>query len=353
MAVLLSTDVFSLIDDDLIVPFDTLADDDRGQGLAPQLLSGVSEERPDRRPYLGRAVPAFDHRAVLEQGRRSRMPGSIRSSRRRPGRNMPQFAAEADQARTAAAWTRWGVQIPGTGFTYWLFQALVDRGRRHAGQRRRHRDRFRQSRLRRGAALLDRPGEQVSRASAGHRRVGHHAARLPRAEGGDDLDHHGQPVEHPRQCEIPVRRGDAAGRQAARQPDRRRQFLSVQVRDASRSARPACASCAGSPARSAPRNGASTPAMSRPGRMPGTRRRCRNYVADFPAAAVARDQLQYAVAELSTHDNQRVTQALNDALQAALLGRKAPDAALDRSAGHRDAAAAPVPPVTKQQGEHP
>jgi sn-glycerol 3-phosphate transport system substrate-binding protein len=38
--------------------------------------------------------------------------------------------------------------------------------------------------------------------------------------------------------------------------------------------------------------------------------------------------LQYAVAELSTHDNQRVTQALNDGLQAALLGRKTPDAAL-------------------------
>ena len=52
------------------------------------------------------------------------------------------------------------------------------------------------------------------------------------------------------------------------------------------------------------------------------------YAAEFPAAAVARDQLQYAVAELSTHDNQRVTQALNDGLQAALLGRKAPDAAL-------------------------
>jgi sn-glycerol 3-phosphate transport system substrate-binding protein len=56
--------------------------------------------------------------------------------------------------------------------------------------------------------------------------------------------------------------------------------------------------------------------------------RMRSYVADFPAAAVARDQLQYAVAELSTHDNQRVTQALNDGLQAALLGRKAPEASL-------------------------
>ena len=52
------------------------------------------------------------------------------------------------------------------------------------------------------------------------------------------------------------------------------------------------------------------------------------YVAGFPAAAVARDQLRYAVPELSTHDNQRVTQALNDGLQAALTGRKPPQAAL-------------------------
>src|SRR5437764_15372561 len=48
----------------------------------------------------------------------------------------------------------------------------------------------------------------------------------------------------------------------------------------------------------------------------------KKYVDGFPAAAVARDQLQYAVAELSTHDNQRVTKALNDGLQAALTGAK-------------------------------
>ena len=50
--------------------------------------------------------------------------------------------------------------------------------------------------------------------------------------------------------------------------------------------------------------------------------------ADFPAAAVARDQLKFSVAELSTHDNQRVTKALNDGLQAALTGAKTPEAAM-------------------------
>jgi sn-glycerol 3-phosphate transport system substrate-binding protein len=55
----------------------------------------------------------------------------------------------------------------------------------------------------------------------------------------------------------------------------------------------------------------------------------KKYVAEFPPAAVARDQLKAAVAELSTHDNQRVTKALNDALQAILTGAKQAKPALD------------------------
>jgi len=54
----------------------------------------------------------------------------------------------------------------------------------------------------------------------------------------------------------------------------------------------------------------------------------KQYVAGFAAAAVARDQLPYAKAELSTHDNQRVTKALNDGLQAALTGSKPADQAM-------------------------
>ena len=44
----------------------------------------------------------------------------------------------------------------------------------------------------------------------------------------------------------------------------------------------------------------------------------RKYGHEFPAALVARDQVPFSVAEFSTHDNQRVTKALNDGLQAAL-----------------------------------
>jgi len=54
----------------------------------------------------------------------------------------------------------------------------------------------------------------------------------------------------------------------------------------------------------------------------------KQYVAGFPAAAVARDQLPHAVAELSTHENQRVTRALDDGLQAALTGTKTAEQAM-------------------------
>ena len=54
----------------------------------------------------------------------------------------------------------------------------------------------------------------------------------------------------------------------------------------------------------------------------------KGYVADFPAAAVARDQLKFSVAELSTHENQRVTKALNDGLQAVLTGTTSPEQAM-------------------------
>jgi sn-glycerol 3-phosphate transport system substrate-binding protein len=62
----------------------------------------------------------------------------------------------------------------------------------------------------------------------------------------------------------------------------------------------------------------------------------KKYVAGFPFAAVARDQLQYAVAELSTHENQRVTKALNDGLQAALTGAKTPAQAMKDAQAEAD-----------------
>lgn len=52
------------------------------------------------------------------------------------------------------------------------------------------------------------------------------------------------------------------------------------------------------------------------------------YVKGFPYAAVARDQLEFATAELSTFQTGRVRKLLDDAIQAALTGSKTPAEAL-------------------------
>lgn len=67
----------------------------------------------------------------------------------------------------------------------------------------------------------------------------------------------------------------------------------------------------------------------------------KKYAVEFPPAIVARDQLKEAVAELSTHDNQRVTKALNDALQAVLTGAKPAKVALDQAQAEANRILAP------------
>lgn len=54
----------------------------------------------------------------------------------------------------------------------------------------------------------------------------------------------------------------------------------------------------------------------------------RDHVAGFPPALVARDQLEHAVAEFSTFETARVREGLNNAIQAALTGTRAPAEAL-------------------------
>lgn len=61
------------------------------------------------------------------------------------------------------------------------------------------------------------------------------------------------------------------------------------------------------------------------------------YAADFPPALVARDQLEHAVAELSTYENQRVTRIFNDALHAAITGDKSAADALAEAQAKADA----------------
>jgi sn-glycerol 3-phosphate transport system substrate-binding protein len=50
----------------------------------------------------------------------------------------------------------------------------------------------------------------------------------------------------------------------------------------------------------------------------------KKYIEEFPQAAVPREQLDSSVVELSTHENGRVVQLVNDAINSVLVGQNSP-----------------------------
>jgi sn-glycerol 3-phosphate transport system substrate-binding protein len=62
----------------------------------------------------------------------------------------------------------------------------------------------------------------------------------------------------------------------------------------------------------------------------------KNYIQEFPEAEVAKDQLEYADSELSTYQNGNVQKILNDLIQAALNGEMSPEEALKKAQADAD-----------------
>ena len=62
----------------------------------------------------------------------------------------------------------------------------------------------------------------------------------------------------------------------------------------------------------------------------------KKYVSEFPAAAVARDQFKYATAEFATHENARNKKFLDDAIQSVLTGGKSAKEALTAAQGQAE-----------------
>ena len=119
LAVLLSTDAYSLIDDELVLPFDTLASDGAGK------------------EWLGGFYPAFMRNGEIDGHiwgipfKRSTIvmywnKDAFKDAGLDPDRAPATWDEHANAARTATKragdrMTRWGVEIPATGFTYWLW----------------------------------------------------------------------------------------------------------------------------------------------------------------------------------------------------------------------------------------
>ena len=227
LAVLLSSDVLSLIDNDLIVPIDALAETptDRAwlDSFYPAFLrDGEVGGHTWGVPFQRSTIVLFWNKAAFkETGPDPETPPAT-------WQEHADFATKITK-RSGASVSRWGVEIPSSGFPYWLFQALVTEA---------------------GGTLANSDGTETDFAGPAEQEALQYwiglttkyrahppgatdwstdAARLPETAGGHDLDHDRQPVEYPHQREVSVRRGDATRRQAPWQPDGWRQFLHLHI----------------------------------------------------------------------------------------------------------------------------
>jgi sn-glycerol 3-phosphate transport system substrate-binding protein len=328
MAVLLSTDVFSLIDDDLILPFDNLTHDAEDKvwldSFYPAFLkNGLIGGHVWGVPFQRSTIVLYWNKAAFRDvGLDPEHPPAT-------WQEHAEFAAKLTRSKAGRV-DRWGTQIPSTGFAYWLFQALVTEA---------------------GGTLANAAGVVTDFAGSPCVKALRYWIIL-------NTEYHAHPpgvVEwgttprdflEQKAAMIWTTTGNLSNiRGNAKFPfgvamlpaDKRRGsptgggnfYLFKSASAAQRAAGLRFLRWISSPERAA-RWGIDTGYVAtRPDAW--DTQPMRDYVASFPAAAVARDQLRYAVAELSTHDNQRVTQALDDALQAALTGKLAPDAALEQA----------------------
>ena len=326
LAVLFAVDMYTLIDADAIVPFDDLVDPVGGkawlQGFHPALMSnsqaaGKTWGIPFQRSTI---LLYWNKKMFREAGLDPERPP-------RTWEEMTAFARKLTQRDATGNVTRWGLQIPSSGFPYWLFQGLVTANGASLMNTAGTRTFFDQPRVIEALQYwvdLSRkekvnppgvvewgttPGQFIDGKAAMIWTTSGNMADL-REKAGFDLGVAALPGN--RQRGSPTGGGNfyvfkkspAAQRQAALT------FIQWMVAP-ERTARWGIDS--GYIAVSPP--AWETPAM-------------KQHIGSFPQAAVARDQLAHAVAELSTHENQRVTRALNAGLAAALSGSKTPQQAM-------------------------
>src|SRR3981081_1869464 len=124
ISVLLSTDMFTLIDEEAIVPVDPLLKTDDDKKWLASFFPGFMENSQTGGKTWG--VPFQRSTVVLYYNKEMfKEAGLDPENPPAPGEAQAAFAEKLPKRDGAGNVTQWGVQIPSSGFPYWLFQALV------------------------------------------------------------------------------------------------------------------------------------------------------------------------------------------------------------------------------------
>ena len=320
LSVLLSTDMFTLIDEDAIIPFDDLVKtDEEKKWLASFypafMLNSQTGGKTWGIPFQRSTVVLYwNKEAFKEAGLDPEVPP-------RTWDEQIAFAQKLTKRDAAGNVTQWGVQIPSSGFPYWLFQGLSTQA---------------------GAILANQAGDKTDYANPGvvealqywmdlsQKHKVHPPGIVDWGTTPRDFFERKVAMMWTTTGNLTNVRTNAkfpfgvavlpAGKKPGSPTGGGNFYISKKASRAEQEAAFKFVRFMTTPERAAQWSAdtgyvAVTPAAYETEAL-------KKYTADFPQAIVARDQLASAVAELSTHENQRVTKALNDALQAALTGAK-------------------------------
>ena len=325
-SILLSTDMYTLIDEDAIVPFEEMVKTDDDRAWLKSFYPAFMENSQTGGKTWG--IPFQRSTIVLYWNKEMFKDAGLDPNR--PPANWKEtvdYAQKLTKRDASGKVTQWGVQIPSSGFPYWLFQALA---------------------IQNGVNLMNAAGTvtyydkpEVIEAlqywvDLARKYKVHPEGIVEWGTTPKDFFEKKMAMMWTTTGNLTNVKNNAkfdfgvamlpAGKQRGSPTGGGNFYIFKKSTPAQREAAFKFIKWATTPARAAQwgidtgyvavrPEAFDTPAM-------------KAYVAGFPPAAVARDQLPYAKAELSTHDNQRVTKALNDGLQAALTGSKPADQAM-------------------------
>ncbi|MCP5270490.1 MAG: ABC transporter substrate-binding protein [Burkholderiaceae bacterium] len=326
MAVILSTDMYTLIDEGVVVPFDDLVKTAEQKAWMGGFYPGFMKNSQTGGKTWG--IPFQRSTVVMYWNKQLFKEAGLDPER--PPQNWAElvdYGKKLTKKDAAGNVTTWGVQVPSSGFPYWLFQGFTTQN---------------------GAVLMNDAGTQTSYDKPEVVQALQYWVDLSRKHGvhppgvvewgttpKDFFERKAAIIWTTTGNLTNIRKNAGfdfgvamlpAGKQRGTPTGGGNFYVFKKATAAEREAALKFIQWVTSPKRAAEWAIATGYIAVSPAAWETPEMKA--YLADFAAPTVARDQLQYATAELSTHENQRVTKALNDGLQAALTGTKTPEQAM-------------------------
>jgi len=326
MSVLFSIDIYELLEQDVIVPFDdiatTPADKAWLKSFYPALMAnGTYKGKVYGIPFQRSTIVMYWNKdAFKEAGLDPEKPPATWNE-------MTQMAAKLVQKDASGNVSRWGVMVPSTGYAYWMFQAFARQNGQDLMNKEGNRTNYAHPDVIAALQYWRELGAKHKVMAEGTVEWG--TLRQAFTEGKTAIMWHttGNLTAVKGSAKFPF--GVAmlpASKQRGSPTGGGNWYVFKKTTPEERKAALAFIQWITAPERTAEWSIATGYVATRPDAYETPK--LKEYVQGFPAAAVARDQFKFATAELSTFQTGRVRKALDDAIQAALTGAKPPADAL-------------------------